>query len=98
MTHKKITSDEVGHVARLARLAMSETELATYGSQLDGILGYVAKLNEIDTSGVQPTAHVISLATPYREDEPGVSFTHEEILANAPVRQEFYFQVPQVIE
>ncbi|MEA2109860.1 MAG: Asp-tRNA(Asn)/Glu-tRNA(Gln) amidotransferase subunit GatC [Pseudomonadota bacterium] len=95
---EQISKKEVRHVAALARLEMDEQELDSYGKDLGDILGYVAKLNEIDTSGVEPTAHVISMDTPFRDDERGESFTHEQSLKNAPQRQGFYFQVPQVIE
>jgi len=95
---KQISKEQVRHVAALARLEMDEQELDSYGKDLGDILGYVAKLNEIDTSGVEPTAHMISRDTPFRDDERGESFTHEQSLKNAPQRQGFYFQVPQVIE
>ena len=95
---EQISKKEVRHVAALARLEMDEQELDAYGKDLAHILGYVAKLNEIDTSGVEPTAHVISMDTPFRDDERGESFTHEQSLKNAPQREGFYFQVPQVIE
>lgn len=94
----RITKEQVRHVADLARLEMDDTELESYGRDLGDILSYVAKLNEIDTSGVEPTAHVISMDTPFRDDERGDSFSHEQSLKNAPQRQGFYFQVPQVIE
>ena len=95
---EKITKEEVRHVAALARLEMNEQELDSYGKDLGDILGYVAKLNEIDTSGVEPTAHVMSMDTPFRDDTLGESFNHEDSLKNAPQREGFYFQVPQVIE
>jgi len=95
---EQITREQVRHVAALARLEMDEQELDSYGKDLGDILGYVTKLNEIDTSGVEPTAHVISMDTPFRDDERGESFTHEQSLRNAPQREGFYFQVPQVIE
>lgn len=94
----KISKEQVRHVAALARLEMDEQELEAYGKDLGDILEYVAKLNEIDTSGVEPTAHMISRDTPFRDDKLGESFTHEQSLKNAPQREGFYFQVPQVIE
>jgi len=95
---EQVSKKEVRHVAALARLEMDEQELEAYGKDLGDILEYVAKLNEIDTSGVEPTAHMISRDTPFRDDERGESFTHEQSLKNAPQREGFYFQVPQVIE
>jgi aspartyl-tRNA(Asn)/glutamyl-tRNA(Gln) amidotransferase subunit C len=95
---EQISKKEVRYVAALARLEMDEQELESYGKDLGDILGYVTKLNEIDTSGVEPTAHVISVDTPFRDDERGESFSHEQSLRNAPQREGLYFQVPQVIE
>ena len=95
---EKITKEQVRHVAALARLEMDEQELDSYGRDLTDILGYVAKLNEIDTSGVEATAHMVSMDTPFRDDALGESFSHEQSLKNAPRREGFYFQVPQVIE
>ena len=95
---EQISREQVRHVAALARLEMDEQELASYGRDLSDILGYVAKLNEIDTTGVEPTAHVIFMDTPYRDDERGESFSHEQTLKNAPQREGLYFQAPQVIE
>ena len=94
----KIDKKEVRHVAALARLKMDEQDLDSYGKDLADILGYVAKLDEIDTSGVDPTAQVISMDSPFRDDELSRSFSHVQSLKNAPQREGFYFQVPQVIE
>lgn len=95
---EQISKEEVRHVAALARLEMNEQELSSYGKDLADILGYVTKLNEIDTRGVEATAHVMSMETPFRDDTLGDSFSHEQTLSNAPQRHDFYFEVPQVIE
>jgi aspartyl-tRNA(Asn)/glutamyl-tRNA(Gln) amidotransferase subunit C len=97
MSDKKIDTRTVQQVAVLARLEMDAAELKLYEEQLDAILGYVEKLQELDTSGVEPLAHVAAAATPMREDvrRPGLG---EKSLANAPAREERFFKVPQVIE
>ncbi len=97
MSEKRIDTRTVRHVAALARLEMSEQETALYEKQLDAILGYVEKLQELDTSEIQPLAHIAASATPMREDEP-VAGLGEKCLANAPDREERFFKVPQVIE
>ncbi len=97
MSEKKIDTRTVEHVATLARLEMSAGELELYGKQLNAILEYVDKLQELDTSGVPPMSHVAATATPMREDTEGESLG-ERSLANAPDREEHFFKVPQVIE
>ena len=94
----KITRAEVEHVARLARLALSEDEKERMTSQLDAILGYVDKLNTLDTSGVEPTATVIPMVSVLREDVVRPSPNREDALANAPDREEAFFRVPRIIE
>ena len=64
----KITKKEVEHVALLARLKFSEEEKETFVKQLSGILGYVEKLNEVDTSNIEPTSHVIKMQNVFRDD------------------------------
>ena len=97
MTAEKIDSKTVKHVATLARIKMNEDELAQYGAQLNAILGYVEKLQELDTTDVAPMAHVTATATPMREDRLTEGLG-ERVLANAPQREERFFKVPQVIE
>lgn len=94
----KITLKEVEHVARLARLALSEEEKEQMRSQLDRILAYMEKLNQLDTTGVEPTSHVIPMTNVFREDAVVPSLPREEALANAPDRQEGFFRVPRIIE
>ncbi|MGH7361148.1 MAG: Asp-tRNA(Asn)/Glu-tRNA(Gln) amidotransferase subunit GatC [Candidatus Methylomirabilales bacterium] len=94
----KITLQEVEHVARLARLALSEEEKDQMRSQLDRILGYIEKLNQLDTTGVEPTSHVIPMTNVLRDDARVPSVPREEALANAPDRREGFFQVPRIIE
>ena len=94
----KITLQEVEHVARLARLALSGEEKEQMRSQLDRILAYMEKLNQLDTTGVEPTSHVIPMTNVFREDALTASLSREEALANAPDRQEGFFRVPRIIE
>ncbi len=94
----KITRKEVDHVARLARLELSEDEKETMTRQLDRILGYVDKLNELDTSTVEPTSHVIPMVNVMREDEVRPSLAPDDAMCNAPDREDAFFRVPRIIE
>ena len=98
-----ITKKEVEHVARLARLALSEEEKERYTGQLGSILSYIEKMSALNTDNVVPTTHVIPLSNVWREDvmEPSTSATlgsPEEILANAPEREGPLFKVNKIIE
>jgi aspartyl-tRNA(Asn)/glutamyl-tRNA(Gln) amidotransferase subunit C len=89
-----ISRDEVVHVARLARLALTEEELDRFAGQLDAILEAVGKVSELDLSEVEPTLHPIALSNVWAEDEPAVSLPVEDALANAPDREDDAFRVP----
>lgn len=93
-----ITHDDVLHIARLSRLSLSETETATYGDQLNAIIAYVEQLNNLDTSAVEPTSHVIPLRNVTREDSVRPSLPREEALQNAPDATERFYRVPKIIE
>ena len=93
----KITPEEVRHVAWLARLALSDEQVERLAGQLDAILTYVDKLNELDTSEVEPTAHVAQFAQPLRSDEPREVLDRSRALEAAPEHDEFAFIVPRVI-
>ena len=93
----KITKEEVERVAHLARLNLSEEELETMTSQLDTILSYVDKLDELDTTGVPPMTHAFSEANAFREDRVTDSLTREEALANGPCQNGEAFVVPRII-
>lgn len=82
----------------LARLSLSEAELERMAHELDAILGYVETLEAVDTEGVPPTAHVIPLATPLREDTPTEPIDPELAVCNAPERSDSAFVVPKVLE
>ena len=94
----KITRAEVEHVARLARLELTEDEQAQMTARLDAILDYMEKLNGLDTDGVEPTTTVIPMGSALREDEVRPSLDREEALANAPDREGAFFRVPRIIE
>ena len=93
----KITRKEVEHVAHLARLNLSEHELATMTEQLDTILSYVDKLEELDTDGVVPTTHAFQTRNAFREDEVTESLSQKESLKNAPQDNGEMFRVPRII-
>ncbi|AAR36773.1 Asp-tRNA(Asn)/Glu-tRNA(Gln) amidotransferase subunit GatC [Geobacter sulfurreducens] len=94
----KITRTDVEHVATLARLELTEDEKDRFTGQLDAILAYVEKLNELDTDGIIPTSHAVPVENAFREDEVRPSIGVENALANAPDRVEGFFRVPRVIE
>ena len=94
----KITKKDVEHVARLARLALTEREKENLTEQLGKILGYIERLNALDTSKIVPTAHPFSSKTVWREDKSQVWSDAQEILKNAPEKEESYFKVRKVIE
>jgi aspartyl-tRNA(Asn)/glutamyl-tRNA(Gln) amidotransferase subunit C len=98
MSEPKISLKDVEHVARLARLDLSPAEQERMRSQLDAILGYVAKLGEVDTTGVPPTAHVLDLANVMREDEVRPCYPVGAMLANAPDPDGEQFRVPKILE
>ena len=94
----KITKQEVEHVARLARLELSEQEKEKLTDQLSNILTYVEKLNELDTTGVAPTSHVLDISNVMRSDTPEASLPQERALANAPDKAAGHYKVPKIIE
>ena len=89
-----ISRDEVLHVARLARLALSDDEIDRLGAQLNAILEAVGKVSELDLADVEPTAHPLDLVNVWAEDEPQESLPVEDALANAPDREAGFFRVP----
>jgi len=94
----KITKQEVDHVAKLARLELSEQEQDKLTEQMSGILTYVEKLGELDTKGVDPTSHVLDIRNVMREDAGVPSLTQEQALANAPEQAAGHYKVPKIIE
>ena len=93
-----ITREDVLKAAELARLALTEEETELYTGQIQRILGYVEKLSELDTTGVEPTSYTANDKGAMREDKAVESLSREEALANAPVSERGCFKVPQIIE
>lgn len=93
-----ISKDQVRHVAHLARLAVSEEEVDMMTKQLGDIIHYAELLNELDTTGVEPTTHVLDLKNVMRKDEPRKWITREDALKNAPDQKDGQFKVPTILE
>ncbi len=89
---------DIEKVANLARIALTEEEKATFSSQLDSILGYIDKLNELDTSNVEPTAHPHSVENVWRDDQAESELPTSEALKNAPKERQNMVVVPKVVE
>jgi aspartyl-tRNA(Asn)/glutamyl-tRNA(Gln) amidotransferase subunit C len=89
-----IDRDQVLHVARLARLELSEEELERMAGELSGILEHVDRISELDLEGVEPTSHVVALENVLRPDEPRPSWSREEVLERAPDPASGAFRVP----
>jgi aspartyl-tRNA(Asn)/glutamyl-tRNA(Gln) amidotransferase subunit C len=92
-----ISKKEVDHVALLGRLAMSAEEQEAYKQQLNDILRYMEKLNELDTSTVKPMAHVLPVVNVLREDEVKTGLDQELVMQNAPDRFDGQFRVPKIV-
>lgn len=93
-----ITIKDVEHVAKLARLDLSEAEKETFTEQLNAILKYAEKLNELDTTNVEPTSHAMPLVNVMREDKARPSWPMDKVLLNAPDEEDGQFKVPAVLE
>lgn len=91
-----LSLEEVRKVARLARLELSEPDLARMRQQLSAILDYVEQLNQLDTTNVEPLAHPLPVRNVFRPDESAPSLPVDEALRNAPARKGDYFAVPAV--
>ena len=94
----KIARQEVEHVAVLARLALDESELDQLTGQMNKILDYVDKLDELDTDGITPTAHAVPVENAFREDIVRTSIGNDKALKNAPEAANNCFRVPKIIE
>jgi aspartyl-tRNA(Asn)/glutamyl-tRNA(Gln) amidotransferase subunit C len=94
----KLSREEIQRVAMLARLRLTAEEEERFTEQLDKILQYMDKLNQLDTSEVQPLAHAVDIVNAFREDEVTNRPNVEALLANAPERDETFFRVPKIIE
>jgi len=95
---KKIDQAQVNKVAKLSRLQLSEAEIDEFTGQLSAILDYMEKLNELDTTAVEPLAHCLPITNVFREDYVKQSLGTEKTLANAPQRDGDFFKVPKILE
>ena len=94
----QLTTDQVRHVAELAKLALTDEEIIQYTEQLSAILDYATRLQEVDTSGVPPTPYILPLTNVMREDDPAPCLSNEAALANAPDSDNGFFRVRAVFE
>jgi len=95
---EKIDQSQVKKVAKLSRLDLSEAEIAEFTGQLSAILEYVEKMNQLDTSKVEPLAHCLPVSNVFREDFVKESLGTEKTLANAPEREGDFFKVPKILD
>lgn len=91
-----ITVKDVEHVAKLARLELTEEEKEKFTSQLGDVLKYVEQMNEVDTSNVEPMAHAIDFVNVMREDVVKYEQSKEELMKNAPDAEDGFFKVPKI--
>jgi aspartyl-tRNA(Asn)/glutamyl-tRNA(Gln) amidotransferase subunit C len=94
----KLTREEVKHVAALARLELSSEEEVALTDQLDKILQYMEKLNQLDTTGVEPAIHTAEIMNAFREDKVTTLSSGETLLSNAPALEKSFLKVPKIIE
>lgn len=93
----KITPEALKHLAKLARLELTEAELATYASQLDVILDSVDKIREVAAQDVKPMSHAVGLTNVFREDLVRPSLDRKEVLSEAPAQESDRFRVPRIL-
>ena len=94
---EKLTRETVAHVARLARLDLTDEEIELFTEQLGAVLEHAADVESLDTAGVPPTAHPLQLSNVLREDEPTRSLDREEVLRSAPRAEAGRFRVPPIV-
>ncbi|PYZ92257.1 Asp-tRNA(Asn)/Glu-tRNA(Gln) amidotransferase GatCAB subunit C [Salipaludibacillus keqinensis] len=95
---ERITKNQVKHVAHLARLNFNEEEIEKFAYELDEIIGFAEQLNEIETSNIEPTSHVLDVRNVLREDEKKESLSSEDAMKNAPDQKDGQFKVPSVLD
>ncbi|BAI81401.1 aspartyl-tRNA(Asn)/glutamyl-tRNA (Gln) amidotransferase subunit C [Deferribacter desulfuricans SSM1] len=93
-----ISKKDVKHIAKLARLTFNDEEIEKFTGELNKILDYIHKLNELNTDDVEPTSHVLDITNVFRDDSVKESLANEEALKNAPEKEYEHFKVPRVIE
>ena len=91
-----ITVKDVEHVAKLARLELTEEEKVLYTKQLGDVLKYVDQMNEVDTSNVKPMTQVVDFSYVMREDIPNQEISKEDLMSNAPDEENGFFKVPKI--
>jgi aspartyl-tRNA(Asn)/glutamyl-tRNA(Gln) amidotransferase subunit C len=94
----KLSLEEVRHISKLSRLSLSEEEAGLYATQLSKIIDHVEQLNNLDTSEIEPTSHIIPLDNVMADDIQGISLSREEALKNAPDSTDKFYRVPKIIE
>ena len=92
-----MNKEEVLYVAHLARLDLDEESIEKFAGQIDEILGYIEKLNQVETKDIKPTSHAISLTNAFRDDEEKEHIDRELALGNAPEKEEGQFVVPKIV-
>ena len=93
-----LTAEQVRQIAHLARLELTDAELAVLAPQLDAIVAYMGQLQQVSTQGVEPLAHALPVENVFRDDEPAASLPVDEALANTPARRGPFYAVPAVLE
>ena len=93
-----VTKDDVRKVARLSRIAVDDSRLETLAGELNGILGWIDQLNEVDVDGVEPMTSVVEASLPMREDNVTDGEKPDQVLANAPKTEDGFFVVPKAVE
>ncbi len=94
---KTIDAEQVMRIGKLSRIALTDEQVELFGTQLEAILEYFDKLQQLDTENVEPMVHAVELTNVFSEDTPGESLSAEQALANAPQRDGDFFIVPKVI-
>jgi aspartyl-tRNA(Asn)/glutamyl-tRNA(Gln) amidotransferase subunit C len=97
MPDPKISLEQVRHVAKLARLELTDDQIRKFTPQLESILQYVAKIAEVDVTGVEPMTHALPIHNVFREDLPGPCLPLDDVLKNAPETEGPFFKVPKII-
>lgn len=89
---------DVSYVAHLARLYLTDAEIETFQGQMEQIVHFVRKIDELDVGDVEPTSHAVAVSNVFRDDEPREGLDRERVLANAPEETNAHFVVPKIIE
>lgn len=97
MSEPKITEADVRHVAKLARLDLTDDEVELFTGQLEAVLEHAQDVEALDVEGVPPTAHPLPLENVFRDDVPGESLDRDEVLAMAPAAEDGRFRVPRIL-